>query len=231
MNIIIKSIDPAAQRYVTTGDWIWLPDGTLQVFVPDYGNDNSAMLVALHEVVEAWLCRHDGIDEKVVSDWDIAHPDAEEPAEVEGSPYMDQHSIATQVELKMCAGLGMDWNNHNRWVQNAGDEVERQLTSGVPIARITKEGSRYWAELHLFAMRVSGENYCHEFWLHEWIKSLPFDGCPCEEHLKEFMRNNPPDWSDFFGWSVRLHNAVNDRIGRPVIEVDAARELWSSRSF
>ena len=231
MKIAIITIDPSENRYGTVGDWLWANENNLLVTTTRCGNKDTEFLVGAHEMIEAYLCQRDGIDEEVVSNWDIAHPDAEEPAEVEGSPYMDQHSIATQIELKMCAGLGMDWNNHNRWVQNAGDEVERQLTSGVPVARITKEGSRYWAELHLFALRVSGENYCHEFWLHEWIKSLPFDGCPCEQHLKEFLRNNPPDWSDFFGWSVRLHNTVNDRIGRPVIEVDDARELWSSRSF
>ena len=40
MRIEIKSIDPAAIRYPTCGDWIWLPDGSLQIFVPDYANEN-----------------------------------------------------------------------------------------------------------------------------------------------------------------------------------------------
>ena len=229
MRIEIKSIDPAAIRYVTTGDWIWLPDGSLQIFVPDYANENSAFLVALHELAEAWMCRDAGISEESVSTWDIEHPDAPEPAEVEGSPYMDQHSIATQVEIRVAAGMGINWKNHDRWVQNAGDEVERQLNSGVPVARITKEGSRYWAELHLYGLRHGGKPT--QPWLDLWIHSLPFDGCPCKEHLAEFLRNNPPDWSDFFGWGVRLHNSVNDRIGRPTISVENARIVWSSRSF
>ena len=231
MRIEIKSIDPAAIRYVTTGDWIWLPDGSLQIFVPDYANENSAFLVALHELAEAWMCRDAGISEESVSKWDIEHPDAPEPAEVEGSPYMDQHSIATQVEIRVAAGMGINWKNHDRWVQTAGDEVERQLNSGVRVARITKEGSRYWAELHLFGLRNPSLCAENDFWFRQWMLSLPFDGCPCEQHLKDFLRNNPTDWSDFFAWSVRLHNSVNDRIGRPTISVENARIVWSSRSF
>lgn len=231
MRIEIKSIDPAAIRYPTCGDWIWLPDGSLQIFVPDYANENSAFLVALHELAEAWMCRDAGISEESVSKWDIEHPDAPEPAEVEGSPYMDQHSIATQVEIRVAAGMGINWKNHDKWVQNAGDEVERQLNSGVPVARITKEGSRYWAELHLFGLRNPSLCAENNFWFKQWMLSLPFDGCPCEQHLKDFLRNNPTDWSDFFAWSVRLHNSVNDRIGRPTISVENARIVWSSRSF
>jgi hypothetical protein len=229
MNITIKSIDPAAQRYVTTGDWIWLPDGTLQIFVPEYGNKNSAMLVAVHELVEAWLCRADGISEEVVSGWDLDHLDAEEPAEVKGSPYFRQHKVATAVEKKICDALQIDWNDHNRWVQNAGDEVERQLTSGVPLAAITKHGSRFWTELHLFALRHGGEN--SEAWLGAWCASLPFDDCPCQKHLLNFLHENPPDWSNFFAWTISLHNDVNDRIGKPVLDVESAHKLWSERSF
>jgi len=231
VRIEIKSIDPAAIRYPTCGDWVWLPDGSLQIFVPDYANENSAFLVALHEIAEAWMCRDAGISEEAVSKWDIEHPDAPEPAEVEGSPYMEQHSIATQVELRVAAGMGINWKNHDKWVQNAGDEVERQLNSGVPVARITKEGSRYWAELHLFGLRNPSLCFENDFWFRQWMLSLPFDGCPCEQHLKDFLRNNPTDWSDFFAWSVRLHNSVNDRIGRPTISVENARIVWSSRSF
>ena len=117
-------------RYVTTGDWEWMEDGSLKISVAAWqGNERSAFLVAMHEAVEAVLCWADGIDEKDVSDWDKAHPDAEEPGEVEGAPYYEQHAIATQVELKIAAGLKMDWNKHNAWVQEAGDQVEKCLNT------------------------------------------------------------------------------------------------------
>ena len=130
MKITLETVHPSQMRYATTGDWEWLPDGSLKVTVAAWqGNERSAFLVAIHEAVEAVLCWADGIDENVVSDWDKNHPDAEEPAEVEGSPYMDQHSIATQVELKIAAGLRMNWDKHNDWVQEAGDQVEKCLNT------------------------------------------------------------------------------------------------------
>jgi hypothetical protein len=232
MRIEIKAIDPSAIRYSTCGDWEWLPDGSLQISVPDYGGqDNSAFLVALHEMAEAWMCRKSGITEEEVNSWDIAHPDAIEPAEEEGSPYADEHAIATQVELKVCAGLNMDWNKHNDWVGNAAAEVDRRIDSGVPAPRILLEGSRYWAELHLFALR--NPHFCgaNEVWLQQWIYSLPFDKCPCEQHLVDFIKANPPDWNDFFTWTILLHNSVNERIGKPIYTPENARKLWLKRSF
>jgi len=236
MRIEIKAIDPSAIRYSTCGDWEWLPDGSLQISVPDHGGqDNSAFLVALHEMAEAWMCKKSGITEEEVNRWDISHPDAIEPAEEVGSPYADEHAIATQVELKVCAGLNMDWNKHNDWVGNAADEVDRRIASGVPAPRILLEGSRYWAELHLFALRydmLKQKDEYHLFsWLQGWMDSLPFEGCPCEQHLKDFVENNTPPLDAFFDWTISLHNSVNDRIGKPIYTPENARKLWLKRSF
>ena len=228
MRIEIKSVDPVAIRYATCGDWIWLPDGSLQVSVPDYGGqDDSAFLVALHEMVEAWQCRKAGIREADVTAFDIAHPELEEPGDSTDAPYYDQHSVAAAVEMRVCSALGMDWEKHNDWVGKSADEVERNLSLDRP--RITLEGSRYWAELHLFALRHCSKN--SHVWFQGWLAALPFDGCPCEKHLKEYLVENPPEWERFFDWTVELHNAVNVRIGRATIDVENARELWSSRSF
>ena len=232
MRIEIKSVDPSAIRYNTCGDWQWLPDGSLLVNVPDYGGQhNSAFLVAVHEMVEAWLCKKVGLEEEEVSAWDKSHLELEEPGDHPSAPYHQEHVLATAVERKVCAGLRLDWNKHNDWVGNAASEVDRRLATGEKPPRILMEGSRYWAELHLFALRTNSNNYCHDFWLQQWILSLPFDGCPCEQHLKEFLRNNPAEWHDFFAWTIKLHNSVNERIGKDTLSVDKARELWKNRSF
>jgi hypothetical protein len=225
MRIEINDIPPCANRYVTAGDWIVLPDGSLRITATEYGNENGAFLVALHELVEAWLCVKAGIREEDVSAWDIAHPDAEEPAEAEGSPYRKQHDTALVVERAVCEALGLDWDAHNAWVGRSADEVDRALTIAPP--RITLEGSRYWAELHLFALRGNK----NEQWLADWAESLPFEGCPCEAHFKQYMAENPPDWGRIFDWSIDLHNSVNDRIGRPTLSYDDARLLWTNRRF
>jgi hypothetical protein len=229
VRIEIKSVDPAAICYSTCGDWRWLPDGGLQVSVPEYGmRDDDAFLVALHEMVEAWSCKKSGVNEEKVTAWDIAHPDAEEPGELPDSPYLPDHQLAMEVERKVCAEIGIDWDEHEKWVVNAANEVDRSHEFVVP--QITLAGPRYWAELHLFALRhkPNREDY---LWFDEWVQSLPFNDCPCKSHLDLFVKENPPDWKDFFAWTIELHNSVNDRIGKKQISVENARILWSTRSF
>jgi hypothetical protein len=124
--ITIDFIKPESNRYVTHGDW-YEKDGNMVITSTAYGNENGSFLISLHELVEAWLCKHDGVAEEDVSAWDLCHPDAPEPAEVEGSPYRKQHDVATQVEKIVCAAMGIDWENHNRWVEESASVVEECL--------------------------------------------------------------------------------------------------------
>ena len=208
--ITLKNIDPVAMRYATTGDWEWLPNGNLKCSVADYGNEDGAFLVNLHEMVEAWLCNKAGIREDEVSN-DVA-----------------ENQTATQIERIACEAAGIDWEEHNKWVQRAGDEVKRKQDDEVPA--ILLNGPRFWAELHLLGLRHrSGKNMTG--WLNDWRDSIPFNGCPCKEHLDEWVSENPPDWNRFFEWGIDLHNAVNIRIGKPTMDVENAKELWMQRHF
>ena len=229
MKVEIKSIYPSAIRYSTCGDWRFLPDGTLQVFVPEYGGrDDSAFLVALHEMVEAWACQKAGIPEEEVSAWDINNPDLEEPGDNKNAPYAKQHALAMKIEQEMCNHLGIEWDRHQQWVENSANEVDRaHATAATP--QITLNGSRYWSELHLFGLRHKGTD--DTIWFEQWASALPFDGCPCQDHFRKYVSENPPAWQDFFAWGVHLHNDVNDRIGKPTISVEKARELWEKRTF
>lgn len=230
MKIELKSIDPNAIRYSTCGDWEWLPGDLLKITVPDYGNrEYSAFLVALHELVEAVLCKKSKVSESDVSTWDIDHPELEEPGDHVGAPYHDQHKTALKIEKIVCEALKLDWDDHEEWVKNAANEVDRSHASISETPQILAKGAMFWAELHLYALRHTGKN--SQGWLNEWISAIPFEGCPCEKHLKCFLGDNPVDWSTFFEWTVDLHNAVNIRIGKPLIDVENARELWSNRLF
>lgn len=126
MKITIQSVPPVDIRYSTCGDWFYCDNGELQITVPEYGNDDSAFLVALHELVEAWACKKAGIKEESVFDWDNANLNAEEPGDIPEAPYHVQHRLATDVEKAVCEALGIDWEAHNEWVQSAADEVDFQ---------------------------------------------------------------------------------------------------------
>jgi len=236
MRVEIKTVDPAAMRYPTAGDWEWLPDGALMLKVPEYGGrDTSVLLVAIHEMIEAYLCKRDGVTDEQVTRFDIENPLLEEPGDHPGAPYHRQHAIAMAIERECALAMGAKWDEHDKWVFDVGNEVERVEKRGdLRKSRILLEGARNWAELHLYGLRA--DDTCIPFgdlryWLDAWVASLPFEGCPCEAHLKEWLALNPPDFGDFFAWGVRLHNAVNDRIGKPTIDVADARRLWENRTF
>ena len=50
--------------------------------------------------------------EQEVDAWDLAHPDAEEPGEVEGCPYFIQHAEASRVERVLADLLSVSWDEY-----------------------------------------------------------------------------------------------------------------------
>jgi len=121
------------------------------------------------------------------------------------------------VEAWLCKKVGI----------RAGDEVEEKSYEEIP--SILVNGPRFWAELHLYGIRHRGKNSTG--WLNDWKDSIPFNGCPCKEHLDDWIAENPPDWKNFFMWGVDLHNAVNLRIGKPTMDIENARLLWTEKCF
>ena len=217
--ITLKSVDPVSMRHVTAGDWEWLPNGELKCSVAEYGNEDGEFLVNLHKMVEGWLCRKAGIREDEVSAFHISNPEA---------PHHKQNQTATEVEKIVCEAMSIDWEAHKEWVQRASDEVEEKSFHEVPSILIN--GPRFWAELHLLGVRHRpGKNMTG--WLNDWRDSIPFNGCPCKEHLDNWFSENPPDWNRFFEWGIDLHNAVNLRIGKPTMDVENAKELWMQKHF
>jgi len=130
VKVTLKTLPPEMMRYPTTGDWQWFENGDLLITVTEHKkHDRSAFLVMLHELVEAFLCKDAGIAEEDVSAFDIAHPDAPEPGDHPDAPYKRQHEIATEVEKIVASALLRDWDDHEEWVQEAGDAVEDALSS------------------------------------------------------------------------------------------------------
>lgn len=229
MKFEAKSVDPSLMRYVTTGDWEKVGDHVIMPVV-DYGmQDDNAFLVALHELVESFLCLKHGVSEEIVTKFDVEHPELDEPGDSPNAPYHKQHMIATQVERIVCEAMGLDWNKHNAWVQRAGDEVERiQVLSQSVILR---DGPRLWTELHLFSLR---NRSCQDYefiknWFDNWSKSIPWNGCPCQQHFEDYCNQFPPNYSDLWKWGVDLHNDVNERIGKPKLSLSEAEQLWTKR--
>lgn len=127
MKTIIETIPHGDQKYPTVGDWRTDSDGTLQIKVSDMGNDDYALLVALHELIEVTLCKKRGITEKSVDAFDIKfekereaglHGETEEPGDAPDAPYKREHFFATNIERMMAQELGVDWNEYDKAVNS-----------------------------------------------------------------------------------------------------------------
>jgi hypothetical protein len=52
-------------------------------------------------------------------------------------------------------------------------------------------------------------------WFADWVGRVPNFGCGCRSWLREYLRDNPPDFDGFRDWSIGLHNVVNRKLGKP----------------
>jgi hypothetical protein len=121
--IVAQTIPHAAQNYPTVGDYKTDENGCLTVKVSDMGNRDYEFLVAIHELVEAYLCQKRGITDEEITAFDIEFEakrrpgDLSEPGDDREAPYGNEHNTATAVERLMCAALGVSWQDYERAVQ------------------------------------------------------------------------------------------------------------------
>ena len=123
MRITLETIPHSRQRYESAGDWREDVSGNAHILVSAMGNDDYEFLVAIHELVEMWLCKKRGITDESVTAFDIAFEekrqpgDLSEPGDDPAAPYQNEHGVATAVERLMCAALGLSWQEYERTVQ------------------------------------------------------------------------------------------------------------------
>lgn len=108
MRTIIETIPHNEQRYDTCGDWLFNEKGDLHIKVSDMSSEDFNFFVGLHEMIEAYFCKVEGIKEEDVTAFDkhfedmrVAFPDLVgemEPGDHENAPYNKQHLIASRIE-------------------------------------------------------------------------------------------------------------------------------------
>ena len=110
MKVYIQTIQHEHQRYDTVGDWRQDPaTDCLQIRVSDLGNEIEEFLIAVHELVEAFACKVDGVSEESVDKFDMAYVGEEEPGDRLDAPYRRQHCLATGVERMLAAYFNIEW--------------------------------------------------------------------------------------------------------------------------
>ena len=121
MRIVIETIPHGAQRYPTVGDWQFdrhplTGEDALYIKVSEFGSANMHMLVAVHELVEALLCKHRDIAEREVDQFDKAFTGPGEPGDDMAAPYWQEHQFASGIERLLAAELGVNWVEYERLV-------------------------------------------------------------------------------------------------------------------
>jgi hypothetical protein len=90
--------------------------------------------------------------------------------------------------------------------------------------------SHLWAVIHLAALNFDeASNDKNEYT--KFYSSLSTTlGCEkCIIHYNKFIEDNPPDFTDLFGWTVKLHNSVNQTRGDPTFTREESLKYWLSR--
>lgn len=127
--IIIKPINAENHRYPTCGDYIYdREDDTLTIFVSRMGDWRSELAVAIHEAFESCACLAADIDLVKIDQFDMQferdrdagkHGETEEPGDDKSAPYNKEHWGATYVEKMTCLRLELDWEQHERNVNES----------------------------------------------------------------------------------------------------------------
>lgn len=91
-----------------------------------------------------------------------------------------------------------------------------------------KWGPYYWGALHLAALGCPDAQVLRTF-IECYKTVLPC--ISCRTHFTQVLDENPvPESSDplaIFKWSVDVHNIVNERLGKPLIDYDEAHAIWT----
>lgn len=123
--IQIDTIAHADQRYPSWADWETPNQGgtTLRITVSKIGNWRYEFLSAIHELLEATLCLHQGITQEQVDEFDIPYENARiageklatcgctitnDPGSDIHAPYRVAHTYAESVEYGLAHLLGVD---------------------------------------------------------------------------------------------------------------------------
>jgi len=98
-----------------------------------------------------------------------------------------------------------------------------------------------WYTIHRMAILAITEAKKAEFINYMTFLSKEFPCEKCRTHIKQFIVDNPfhiymnvsyTTYSDvgFFKWSFNLHNAVNMRLGKPIIDFSTAHNLYKGEN-
>ena len=124
MNVQLKTVPKEQVRCDGYGDWFYGEFGILATCADiKEWDDDTKFRIAVHEMVEAWLCRKHGVTDTQVCKFDLLyeaeraeekHGELDEPGDDPRAPYREEHRAADHVERALCQVLGLTWDLPNQ---------------------------------------------------------------------------------------------------------------------
>lgn len=92
---------------------------------------------------------------------------------------------------------------------------------------MVEKGPKLWKMLHQYAVAWNGNAEDATAFLSKFMRYIPCG--TCRRGWREILVATPPDLSSkegFFAWTVARHNEVNVKLGKPEMDLDAAKPLY-----
>ncbi len=125
---------PEEMRYETIGDWQTMREHNIdyetKISITEMGDKRMEFCLALHELIEWFLCEVNGVTEKQVDSWDMSHLESDDPGSENGAPYYEQHHLAIAFENLMAKLLHLNWERYLITQDEVYQEVRRALKKG-----------------------------------------------------------------------------------------------------
>lgn len=124
MDIHVRIIPNDQHREGITGaDWYFDNAGNLEVRISQMSDTRYEAALAIHEIVEAVLCRFAGVTVQEVDEfdkkWEAEHPQSKiEAGDQPDAPYQRQHGLATAAERIVAAELKILWRRYDEELES-----------------------------------------------------------------------------------------------------------------
>lgn len=106
------------------------------------------------------------------------------------------------------------------------NQIELDGVRVTTVSAPTFPNASTWKELHERGMTYFGQDDS-EWLLKDFTRRIQGLGCACRQHWSEIIKTNPPRYNDYFAWTVEAHNTINQRLGKPIVTLEAAKGLWN----
>jgi hypothetical protein len=144
VKIIIETVENSELRYATLGDWFYNPaDKSYHIHVARFAeleetegltySQQYEWLIALHEIVELYMCLSNGVSQEDVDKFDMGIGNGlQEPGNDTSAPYYEEHQTAMSVEILLAQTNGLSIRDYEEVCNEKAIEIDKLFETITP---------------------------------------------------------------------------------------------------